>query len=79
MRNFDTGVLLKLYLPELRAAEAVDIVSASPGTGRAPTRTNWKCAPPCGRKQAAANCLIRNVTHWSLKSKPISPLDCMGG
>jgi predicted nucleic acid-binding protein len=31
MRYFDTGVLLKLYLPELRAAEAVALVNASPG------------------------------------------------
>ncbi len=31
MRYFDTGVLLKLYLPELRAAEAVAFVNASPG------------------------------------------------
>jgi len=31
MRYFDTGVLLKLYLPEPRAAEAVAFVNASPG------------------------------------------------
>jgi predicted nucleic acid-binding protein len=31
MRYFDTGVLLKLYLPEPRAAEAVALVNASPG------------------------------------------------
>jgi predicted nucleic acid-binding protein len=31
MRYFDTGVLLKLYLPEPRASEAVAFVSASPG------------------------------------------------
>ena len=31
MRYFDTGVLLKLYLPEPRAAEAVAFVSAGPG------------------------------------------------
>ena len=31
MRYFDTGVLLKFYLPEPRAAEAVPFVSASPG------------------------------------------------
>ncbi len=31
MRYFDTGVLLKLYLPEPRAAEAVAFVSSSPG------------------------------------------------
>jgi predicted nucleic acid-binding protein len=31
MRYFDTGVLLKLYLPEPRAAEAVSFVNASPG------------------------------------------------
>lgn len=31
MRYFDTGVLLKLYLPESRAAEAVAFVDASPG------------------------------------------------
>jgi predicted nucleic acid-binding protein len=31
MRYFDTGVLLKLYLPEPRAAEAVAHVNASPG------------------------------------------------
>lgn len=31
MRYFDTGVLLKLYLPEPRAAEAVDFVRTSPG------------------------------------------------
>ena len=31
MRYFDTGVLLKLYLPESRAAEAVAFVNASPG------------------------------------------------
>lgn len=30
MRYFDTGVLLKLYLPELRAAEALAHVNASP-------------------------------------------------
>ncbi len=30
MRYFDTGVLLKLYLPEPRAAEAVAFVDASP-------------------------------------------------
>ena len=30
MRYFDTGVLLKLYLPEPRAAEAVALVNASP-------------------------------------------------
>ena len=30
MRYFDTGVLLKLYLPEPRAAEAVAFVNASP-------------------------------------------------
>jgi hypothetical protein len=30
MRYFDTGVLLKLYLPEPRAAEAVSFVNASP-------------------------------------------------
>jgi predicted nucleic acid-binding protein len=29
MRYFDTGVLLKLYLPEPRAAEAVAHVNAS--------------------------------------------------
>lgn len=29
MRYFDTGVLLKLYLPETRAAEAVAFVNAS--------------------------------------------------
>ena len=29
MRSFDTGVLLKLYLPEPRAAEAVAYVNAS--------------------------------------------------
>ena len=32
MRYFDTGVLLKLYLPEPRAAEAVAFVNSSPGT-----------------------------------------------
>jgi hypothetical protein len=31
MRYFDTGVLLKIYLPEPRAAEAVPFVNASPG------------------------------------------------
>ncbi|MEY3896590.1 MAG: hypothetical protein RLZZ214_2110 [Verrucomicrobiota bacterium] len=31
MRYFDTGVLLKLYLPELRAAEAVTFVNDSSG------------------------------------------------
>jgi predicted nucleic acid-binding protein len=31
MRYFDTGVLLKLYLPEPRAAETVAFVNASPG------------------------------------------------
>jgi predicted nucleic acid-binding protein len=31
MRYFDTGVLLKLYLPEPRAAEAVAFVNANPG------------------------------------------------
>lgn len=31
MRYFDTGVLLKLYLPEPRAAEAVALVNAGPG------------------------------------------------
>ncbi len=31
MRYFDTGVLLKLYLPEPRAVEAVAFVNASPG------------------------------------------------
>ncbi len=31
MRYFDTGVLLKLYLPEPRAAEAMAFVNASPG------------------------------------------------
>jgi predicted nucleic acid-binding protein len=31
MRYFDTGVLLKLYLPEPRAAEAVTYVNDSPG------------------------------------------------
>ncbi len=31
MRYFDTGVLLKLYLPEPRAAEAVAFVNAGPG------------------------------------------------
>ena len=31
MRYFDTGVLLKLYLPEPRAAEAVAFVNDSPG------------------------------------------------
>jgi predicted nucleic acid-binding protein len=31
MRYFDSGVLLKLYLPEPRAAEAVAFVDASPG------------------------------------------------
>ncbi len=31
MRYFDTGVLLKLYLPEPRAAEAVAFLNASPG------------------------------------------------
>ena len=31
MRYFDTGVLLKLYLPEPRAAEAVTFVNDSPG------------------------------------------------
>ena len=31
MRYFDTGVLLKLYLPEPRAAEAVAFVAASIG------------------------------------------------
>jgi predicted nucleic acid-binding protein len=31
MRYFDTGVLLKLYLPEPRAAEAVAFVNTSPG------------------------------------------------
>ncbi len=31
MRYFDTGVLLKVYLPEPRAAEAVAFVNASPG------------------------------------------------
>lgn len=31
MRYFDTGVMLKLYLPEPRAAEAVALVNASPG------------------------------------------------
>jgi hypothetical protein len=31
LRCFDTGVLLKLYLPEPRAAEAVALVNASPG------------------------------------------------
>ena len=31
MRYFDTGVLLKLYLPEPRTAEAIAFVSASPG------------------------------------------------
>lgn len=31
MRYFDTGVLLKLYLPEPRAAEAVAFVDACPG------------------------------------------------
>ena len=31
MRYFDTGVLLKLYLPEPRAPEAVAFVNASPG------------------------------------------------
>ena len=31
MRYFDTGVLLKLYVPEPRAAEAVALVNASPG------------------------------------------------
>ena len=31
MRYFDTGVLLKLYLPEPRADEAVELVNASPG------------------------------------------------
>lgn len=30
MRYFDTGVLLKLYLPERRAVEAVAFVNASP-------------------------------------------------
>ena len=30
MRYFDTGVLLKLYLPEPRAAETVELVNASP-------------------------------------------------
>ena len=29
MRYFDTGVLLKLYLPEPRAADAVNLVNAS--------------------------------------------------
>ncbi len=32
MRYFDTGVLLKLYLPEPRAAEAATFVNDSPGT-----------------------------------------------
>lgn len=32
MRYFDTGVLLKLYLPELRAADAVALVNAAPHT-----------------------------------------------
>lgn len=31
MRYFDTGVLLKLYLPEPRAAEAVAFVNDSSG------------------------------------------------
>lgn len=31
MRYFDTGILLKLYLPEPRAAEAVGLVNATPG------------------------------------------------
>jgi predicted nucleic acid-binding protein len=31
MRYFDTGVLLKLYLPEPRAAEAMAFVNANPG------------------------------------------------
>lgn len=31
MRYFDTGVLLKLYVPELRAAEALALVNANPG------------------------------------------------
>ncbi len=31
MRYFDTGVLLKLYLPEPRAAEAVALVNSNPG------------------------------------------------
>lgn len=31
MCYFDTGVLLKLYLPEPRAAEAVSLVNAIPG------------------------------------------------
>lgn len=30
MRYFDTGLLLKLYLPEPRATEAVNLVSTSP-------------------------------------------------
>lgn len=30
MRYFDTGLLLKLYLPEPRAAEAITLVNASP-------------------------------------------------
>lgn len=31
MRYFDTGILLKLHLPEPRAAEAVELVMATPG------------------------------------------------